>query len=202
MGGVARGIMKGPSRAEIPRRHRAMLLDIGRMRGARDRIDRRYPLTAFESEPDAYRVVEPVELALDVFKDKRRFRLVGRVSTLLELTCSRCLEPFRLPVDAPFDLVFVPAQENAGEGEIEVDEEDLSTAFYRDDVIDLGGMVREQFLLALPMKPLCQQQCRGLCPSCGANRNAGSCSCSQEWTDPRLDALRGLTVGDKRDSHG
>jgi uncharacterized protein len=179
-----------------------MLLDISRMRGARDRIDRRYPPTAFEPEPDAYRVVEPVELALDIFKDKRRFRLVGRVSTLLELTCSRCLEAFRLPVDAAFDLVFLPAQENAAQGEIEVDDEDLSTAFYRDDVIDLGGMMREQFLLGLPMKPLCQEQCRGLCPGCGANLNVGSCSCSQEWTDPRLDALRGLTAGGKRDSRG
>jgi uncharacterized protein len=179
-----------------------MLLDISRMRGARDRIVRRYPPTAFEPEPDAYRVVEPVELAFDIFKDKRRFRLVGRVSTLLELACSRCLEPFRLSVDAAFDLVFMPAQENAGQGELEVDEEDLSTAFYRDNVIDIGGMMREQFLLALPMKPLCQEQCRGLCPGCGANRNVGSCSCSQGWTDPRLDALRGLTAGGRRDSRG
>jgi uncharacterized protein len=179
-----------------------MLLDISRMRGARDRIDRRYPPTAFEPEAGAYRVVEPVALALDVFKDQRRFRLVGRASTLLELTCSRCLEAFRLPVDVPFDLVFLPAHENSGEGEVEVEEEDLSTAFYRDDVIDLGGMMREQFLLALPMKPLCREECRGLCPSCGANRNVGTCSCTQERTDPRLDALRELGAGGTRDSRG
>jgi uncharacterized protein len=179
-----------------------MLLDISRMRGARDRIDRRYPPAAFEPEEDAYRVIEPVALALDIFKDQRRFRLVGRVSTLVELTCSRCLEAFRLPVDAAFDLVFVPAQENTGEGEIEVDEEDLSTAFYRDEIIDLGAMMREQFLLALPMKPLCQEACRGLCPSCGANRNTGMCSCTHEWTGPRLDALRDLNAGGSRDSRG
>ena len=194
--------MKGPSRAGIARSQTAMLLDISRMRGARDRIDRRYPPTAFEPEADAYRVIDPVALALDVFKDQRRFRLVGCVATLLELTCSRCLEPFRLPVDAPFDLVFVPAHENTGEGEIEVDGDDLGTAFYRDDIIDLGGLMREQFLLALPMKPLCQQECRGLCPACGANRNAGSCSCPQQWTDPRLAPLARLRTGGGRDPRG
>jgi uncharacterized protein len=179
-----------------------MFLDISRMRGTRDRVDRTYPPPAFEPDAGAYRVVEPVTLALDVFKDQRRFRLVGRVSTALELTCSRCLEAFRLPLDAAFDLIYTPAQDNVGEGEIEIEDDDLSTAFYRDETIDLGDLMREQFLLALPMKPLCGDGCRGLCPHCGTNLNLAVCGCSQEWTDPRLDALKDLTPGGSREPRG
>jgi DUF177 domain-containing protein len=173
-----------------------MFLDLREMRGTRDRVDRTYPAAAFEAEADAYRVVEPVRLAFDILKDHQRFRLVGRVATGLEVTCSRCLEPFRLPVEAGFDLMYVPQKENAGDGEIEVEEDDLSTAFFRDDTIDLGAMMREQFLLALPMKPLCGEGCRGLCPACGTNWNTGACTCSRRWTDPRLEGLQAFSTGD------
>lgn len=173
-----------------------MFLDISQMRGARDRIDRSYPPSAFDPEAGAYRVVEPVRLAFEIFKDHQRFRIFGRVVTGLELTCSRCLEGFRLPVDAAFDLLYTPEQENVGEGEIEVGDDDLSTAFYRDQTIDLGGLMREQFLLALPMKPLCSDTCRGLCPACGTNWNSGVCSCSRQWTDPRLEELKTFSSGD------
>jgi uncharacterized protein len=84
--------------------------------------------------------------------------------------------------------------ETVKSGEIEDDVEDqvLGLAEYRDESIDLGHVVLEQFVLALPMKPLCQDECRGLCPVCGANRNREACECKQEWIDPRLAALADL----------
>ena len=78
----------------------------------------------------------------------------------------------------------------ASADEQEIQEDDLSTAFYEDDKIDLGQLMREQFLLSLPMKPLCSDACRGLCPVCGTNLNRGSCDCKSTWDDPRLAALR------------
>ena len=80
------------------------------------------------------------------------------------LACGRCLEDFRLPVDASFDLLYLPHAENAGEGEVEVEDDDLTTAYYRDDQIDLGQLVREQFYLAIPMKPLCRDVLPGALP--------------------------------------
>jgi uncharacterized protein len=71
-------------------------------------------------------------------------------------------------------------------------EEDLETSYYRDDQIDLDELLREQFYLALPMKPLCLEECRGLCPQCGTNLNAGACACDTAWRDPRLEALRDI----------
>ena len=91
----------------------------------------------------------------------------------LELPCSRCLEPFTWPVDAAFDLRYQPRTTNTGEGEREVEEDDLTTAFYENDEIDLGQLMREQFYLSLPMKPLCRDDCKGLCPQCGTNLNRG-----------------------------
>ncbi len=172
-----------------------MFLNVAQMRSARDHVDRTFPLSAFETD-GGYRVAAPVRLAFDIFKDDSRFRLVGGVVTTLELPCSRCLNAYPLPVDAHFDLRYVPQVQNAGEGEHEIAVDDLSTAYYQNDSIDLAQLMREQFYLALPMKPLCAEECRGLCPQCGMNLNAGSCSCAPMWEDPRLAGLRALLKKD------
>jgi uncharacterized protein len=171
-----------------------MLLDLTRYRRPLESFQRTFAPQEVGEEDDAYRVVAPVDLAFEVNKDKDRFRLVGTVSTELELACSRCLDPFRLVVNAPFDIRYLPASEASAEPEREVEEEDLETSYYRDDQIDLNELLREQFYLALPMKPLCQEACKGLCPQCGTNLNAGECDCAPAWEDPRLAALRALKI--------
>jgi uncharacterized protein len=166
-------------------------LDLNKIRTAQERFERVYQPDQLPAEAD-FRVVEPVSLAFDIFKDKQAFRLVGTVKTTLELPCSRCLEPFTLPVEQTFDLRYQPHALNTGEGEREIEEDDLTTAFYENDEIDLGHLMREQFYLALPMKPLCSEACHGLCPSCGTNLNRGTCDCKREYEDPRLAVLRQL----------
>jgi uncharacterized protein len=166
-------------------------LNLTKIRTQQERFEQVYQPDQLPTD-EGFRVVAPVELAFDIFKDKDHFRLVGTVTTMLELPCSRCLEPFALPVDASFDLRYQPHTENKGEGESEVEEDDLTTAFYENDEIDLGQLMREQFYLALPMKPLCRDDCKGLCPVCGTNLNAGACSCDRVWEDPRLAALKEL----------
>ena len=166
-------------------------LDLKKIRTQRERFERVYSPGQLPGESD-YSVVEPVALAFDIFKDKQQFHLVGDVKTVLEMPCSRCLEPFRHGVDARFDLRYQPHAVNTGEGEREIEEDDLSTAFYENDEIDLGQLMREQFYLSLPMKPLCREDCKGLCPVCGTNLNRGSCSCKRDWDDPRLAALKTL----------
>ena len=138
-------------------------------------------------------IVAPVHLAFDIHKDKDKFRLVGNVETELELACSRCLEPYRFPLSAAFDLLLSAGVSAVfAEAEHEMDDDDLETSYYRDDQIDLNELLREQFYLALPMKPLCREDCRGLCPQCGTNLNTSTCGCAPTWDDPRLAALKGL----------
>jgi uncharacterized protein len=169
-----------------------MLLDLSQIRTPHERYEKVWPPETFRGDHESFSVAAPVSLAFDIFKDKRQFRLVGSVETTLELGCDRCLEPFTTPVHADFDLRYQPHATNVGEGEREIEEDDLSTAFYENDQIDLGQLVREQFYLALPMKPLCRADCRGLCPSCGTNLNREACQCTREWDDPRFAALKKL----------
>ena len=171
-----------------------MQLDLTRYRRPADHVARTFQPAEVGDERDVYHVVSPVELAFEIHKDKDTFRLVGTVGAELELACSRCLEPFRFPVTTAFDLRYLPASAVSTEPEREVADEDLETSYYRDDCIDLSELLREQFYLALPMKPLCCDECRGLCARCGANLNTGTCACSTTWEDPRLAALRGLTM--------
>lgn len=170
-----------------------MLLALTRYRQPLSRFSRTFQPEDVAGEGDAYGIVAPVDLDFDIHKDKDKFRLVGRVRTELELQCSRCLDPFRMTVDAPFDLRYLPASENTGEDEREVAEEDLETGFYRDDQIDLNELTREQFYLVLPMKPLCRDECCGLCAQCGTNLNTGTCDCAPVWEDPRLAPLKDLS---------
>jgi uncharacterized protein len=141
-----------------------------------------------------YRVTAPVELRMTIYKDHDRFRLVGTVKTVLELQCSRCLEPYVMPVDREFDLRYLPhgAAEPDDDEETEVEDDDVAITFYRDEVIDLNDLLREQFYLALPMKPLHAEDCKGICPQCGTNRNVAPCDCNPQWEDPRLAGLKTL----------
>jgi uncharacterized protein len=167
-----------------------MLLDLSRL-GARDRVERTFAPEAFQPSED-FAIRAPVRLEVDIVNEKDDYRLAGRVTTTLELGCVRCLEPFQLPIDAAFDLRYQPFEANTGEGEREIQADDLESAFYKDESIDLEQLMREQFYLALPMKPLCVPECKGLCPQCGANLNQTTCSCAPEWQDPRLAGLRRL----------
>jgi uncharacterized protein len=177
-----------------------MLLDLSKIRAPREHYEKVYPPEAFSAEGETFRVIEPVTLAFDIVKDKQQFQLTGRVRTTLELPCSRCLEPFTWPVDAEFSLRYQPHSINSGEGEREIEEDDLSTAFYENDAIDLGQLMREQFYLSVPMKPLCRDDCAGLCPVCGTNLNRATCDCKRGWEDPRLAVLKTLKT-DRRPGH-
>src|SRR5579871_5576149 len=127
-----------------------MLLDLSTIRTPHEHFEQEFPPTAFGTPPGAeadFAVASPVKLAFDIYKDKSTFRLVGHTRTTLEIPCSRCLEPMRLPVDADFDLRYQPHSTNTGEGEREIEEDDLTTAFYENDEIDLDHLMREQFYL-------------------------------------------------------
>ena len=167
-------------------------MNLNTIRTAHERLDRVYEAEQLGREGDSFRVAAPVRLGFDIYKDHEQFRLVGDTHASIELECGRCLEPFLRPVDSTFDLRYQPHVRNTGEGEREVEDDDLTTAFYQNDVIDLGQLIREQLYLSLPMKPLCRDGCRGLCPVCGTNLNLVECRCPRGWDDPRFAALKAL----------
>jgi len=103
----------------------------------------------------------------------------GRLSARLGVDCSRCLERFEFPVEQPLDLFYLPriAQQEEEE-DVELGDRELVVAYYTAGRIDLGEALREQLFFALPMKRLCREDCRGLCPVCGTNRNQSDCRCT------------------------
>jgi uncharacterized protein len=177
-----------------------MLLDLRAFRGGAEEFARRFEPDALPAADGDFRVVEPVDLSIRVTKDAQKVRLVGRLKTVLEVECSRCVEPFRVPVDAELDQMFLPegAEITAASDDDEDDgqQADAGVSFYKEDTIDLGELMRDEFYLALPMKPLCRPDCKGLCPICGVNWNRETCTCRAEWTDPRLDSLKTLLKHD------
>ncbi len=169
-----------------------MQLDLTRYRQPVGHFARTFQSSDLGVDLDTYQIVAPVELEFDIHKDKDKFRLVGRVRTELELSCSRCLDPYRFPIDAAFDQRYLPSSQASSEAEREIEENDLETSYYSEDQIDLNELMREQFYLALPMKPLCLEGCKGLCAQCGTNLNTGTCDCAPVWEDARLAALKAL----------
>jgi DUF177 domain-containing protein len=154
------------------------------------RIHHLYP----EGEPvlggDDSRLTGRTVLDLQATRAREKVGLAGNVSATVEFDCDRCLKPVAFAVDQSFDLLYVPPL-GIGE-EHELGEDDLSIGFYQDDEIDFDDLVREQIELALPMARLCGDDCRGLCPECGANLNDAECACEAEEVDARWAALKEL----------
>lgn len=149
-------------------------------------------------EPD-YRQVTPIESSgrADLVEEHhgkhkiiQDIRIQGRLATRLELSCARCLEPVMQDVKREFDLLYRPQGADAGRDEMSVTDAEAEISYYEGEGILLDDVVREQVLLAAPLKVTCRDDCKGLCPQCGKNLNQEQCSCSVEQEEPRWAALK------------
>jgi uncharacterized protein len=125
----------------------------------------------------------------NVIKD---IRLQGDLATTLELPCARCLDPVRQDVARTFDLLYRPLGTDAGNEELSVTAAEAEIGYYQGEGVLLEDALREQVLLSVPLKVVCREDCKGLCPSCGKNRNTDPCSCAPVVGDPRWAALKDL----------
>jgi len=117
-------------------------------------------------------------------------RLRGRVQAGLELQCARCLDPVPQEVAREFELLYRPLGADAGRDELSVTDAEAEIGYYEGDGILLEDVLREQVLLAIPLKITCREDCKGLCPHCGKNLNQEQCSCAVPAGDPRWAALK------------
>ncbi len=119
-------------------------------------------------------------------------RVNGKLRTRLELPCARCLEPVSYDVSRDFDLLYRPQGSDIGREELSVTAAEAEVSYYQGDGLLLDDVVREQVLLAVPLKVVCREDCKGLCPHCGKNLNHEECSCGEPATDVRWAALKDL----------
>jgi uncharacterized protein len=124
-------------------------------------------------------------------KHGRDILVRGHLAGHLELACSRCLETFAAPVAADFDLLLVPGPQ-ALSPEEELSRADLDLDYYTGEVVDLESLLKEQIILQVPLKPLCDENCKGLCFQCGANLNRETCQCRPETANSPLAHLAKL----------
>ena len=170
-----------------------------------DRIDKDGPQTysgRYEFTPDELDRPEVanlgvIDLAVTVQKGPvgGEYIAEGTAGFTADLTCSRCVEPYPFANSAPFHVRFRPRPEAFSEENAELEitnEEELDVEFYSDRVMPLRDLALEQVQLSIPMKPLCDEGCLGLCPQCGVNRSNESCKCGESVVDDRWGALLGI----------
>ena len=119
-------------------------------------------------------------------------RVVATLAGRMEVSCARCLETVELDVNRAFDLLYRPLVSEKGADEVSISEAETEIGYYKGEELELEEVLREQVLLALPLKALCRPDCKGLCKQCGKNRNTEPCDCPQKSVDPRWNALEGL----------
>ena len=135
---------------------------------------------------------------IHLYRTDQNVTLVGDIFCKCHLKCSRCLSDFVTDLDIPLHYTLSPLFDNdselekLGEDEVELVKEDLDFSFYEGDRFDLGALLREQIILAVPMQPLCKTDCKGLCQTCAQNLNVGSCDCPPTHSHPQWAALEQL----------
>lgn len=116
----------------------------------------------------------------------------GSAEARVEMQCGRCLEIYTDTVTAPIEIALYRGHKTPHEDEDEADEADDYSIRLDSDEIDLGQLVEEHVLLNSPMRPLCSEKCKGICPVCGNNLNVEDCGCKRDSVDPRLQVLQKL----------
>jgi len=134
--------------------------------------------------------VDRARLRARAVPGRRGVELTGRLDASVHLPCSRCLQSRPVDIASEFFLTLVPEAVEFSAGDAEVKEEDATLFYVEEGQADLRKVAAEQIYLNLPLKLICSDDCRGLCPVCGANRNQTDCECKVDSVDPRLAPLR------------
>ena len=136
-----------------------------------------------------------LEVDLVYYRSDQDIFFSGNFHGLFKGCCSRCTEEYSFTLDKPFEFVLSPDPTQADRRAEELRQDDLGISYYSSEEIDLEPLIAEQVILALPTRPLCSDDCRGLCSQCGANLNNEACACDAERGDPRMAIFRSLKVG-------
>jgi len=164
----------------------------------------------FEEKPEVFPVlsemvnqgecefIAPLKTALRAIRIDDMIDVKGKVSTLVRLPCGRCLKEYETPLESRFDLTYVRRlpgfEEDAQPDEVEVSAAEMGLIYFEGEVINLQDGIQEQVILALPVRALCSENCKGLCADCGSDLNAGDCGCSRQPLDDRFAVLKNLKL--------
>lgn len=150
-------------------------------------------LTAMEKAGECT-FTAPVSARVSAIWEYDHVRAAGKVESAVRLTCSRCLTEYDFPISSEFTIFYTEAKGEELDEEVELSDEELISATYSGDEIDMDPEIAEQVMLEVPYKPLCSESCRGLCPECGADLNAGECGCDRGGINLKMAALKKIKI--------
>ena len=169
-----------------------MIVDLTQIKDAQSSFDYKFEPLQIDLESDTEKLTSAVRVEGKVKKGIVQTDVDGRITTEIEVECSRCLGPVKKSLDFEFSAAFLTAENYTQEKEAVVSPEDLEVSIFEGDKIDLRELVREQILLNIPEQIFCSEDCKGFCQKCGANRNLIDCKCEEKEIDPRWAALKNL----------
>lgn len=149
------------------------------------------PVSASSLDREPLVSLSPLDLSGQISRIDGGYALDAQLAYGGELECSRCLAPYPFRESESFSLVLYPRQRQPA-AEVELDRGDLDVLYYDEPVVALSPIAEERVQMAFPMKPLCREDCKGLCVACGKDLNQGPCACAPEIFDPRWEALKAL----------
>jgi uncharacterized protein len=173
----------------------AMRIEVDQLEGGSKPFAHVYAPEELILDEESARLTEAPQITGSARRRGNEVRLRGQITARAEVDCDRCLKSSAVPIETQFDVTYIPASEYGLNQTAELQEDDLLVSVYEGDAINVDEIVREQILLALPARALCGEECKGLCPVCGTDRNISACACEERETDPRWTALKNLVNG-------
>ena len=170
-----------------------MRIELENLEGGKSDFAHVYQPEDLNPVDERIQLTEPVTVTGKVRLAGNEVFVNGHVETRAQVECDRCLKPVELPVSADFSLEYITGEEYASSAAAELTEAELSVSVFDGEAIDVDEIVKEQILLAVPTRMLCREDCKGICPECGTDLNAGECTCIKNDIDPRWAALKNLT---------
>jgi DUF177 domain-containing protein len=170
-----------------------MRIELENLEGGKGDFARVYRPEELNPVDERIRLIEPAAVKGRVRLAGNEVFVNGHVDTRAQVDCDRCLQPVVLPVSADFALEYITGPEYEASAAAELTEAELSVSVFDGEAIDVDEIVKEQILLAVPTRTLCREECKGICPECGIDRNTGECKCVANDIDPRWAALKDLT---------
>ncbi len=172
-----------------------MIVDLSKLESSRAEYEFELASDEIDFEGEEIELKSDVKVSAKLEKHIAQTEIEGEISTMLEIDCSRCLTQVENDLKIPFSAAFVTPENYSQNKEKELDAEELDVSVIENEEIDLAELVREQILLAIPAQFLCREDCKGLCPVCGGNKNLIDCNCKFEEIDPRWSALKNIDIG-------
>ncbi len=140
------------------------------------------------SESEGIELLSKIGIDLHVTRVLKEVTVIGDVQFSIQTACSRCIESVTIELNPLVNLVLSPVDK------ISEEDDDDKHETYNGDEVDLSNYIMEQIAISLPVKVVCSEDCKGLCPVCGINLNQENCTCDTEDIDPRFAILKNLKI--------